>query len=213
MTVRVVGFAPLLLAFAALAQSPCPTTQPQKPIIQWEGLLTRCTHDNAVPCAAGEIIQFRAVPEGGGSYAPCETFQWNFGDGSFDSFDREPTHIFTVPGQYDVTVVVSNPNGINGNATQVPTVFATLNPIIDQFAVSATVVRRGNEVTITWTTRYTYRVRIAPLGIDTTAQSGTYTFVPAETTQYTLTAEGPPSATYAYVTVTVGPPRRRAVRH
>ncbi len=48
----------------------------------------------------------------------CEvncTYNWNFGDGSTAS-GKDPTHIFTDPGSYDVTLIVTDANGNTATA-------------------------------------------------------------------------------------------------
>ena len=46
------------------------------------------------------------------------TFLWKFGDGSPNSSDRAPTHTYTLPGSYDVTVLASNGTAGNIQLTQ-----------------------------------------------------------------------------------------------
>jgi PKD repeat protein len=53
---------------------------------------------------------------------------WNFGDGSAPSTDPNPSHIFTNPGAYDVTLIVSGPGGSSQPATTKITVNAPSAP-------------------------------------------------------------------------------------
>ena len=38
-------------------------------------------------------------------------WEWDFGDGSPRSYDQNPTHVYTEPGAYTVTLIVSGPDG------------------------------------------------------------------------------------------------------
>jgi PKD repeat protein len=42
-----------------------------------------------------------------------DTYVWNFGDGSAESTEVNPTHTYTTPGIYEVTLTASNENGSN----------------------------------------------------------------------------------------------------
>ncbi len=39
------------------------------------------------------------------------TYRWIFGDGSPDSYDKEPSHVFILPGKWDVTLVATGTGG------------------------------------------------------------------------------------------------------
>ncbi len=45
----------------------------------------------------------------GVSLGDAKKFKWTFGDGSVDSTNLHPTHVYTVPGAYNVCFTVSNP--------------------------------------------------------------------------------------------------------
>lgn len=59
------------------------------------------------------------------------SFQWNFGDGSPPSFQRDPTHIFNnntlFISNYDVELIVTSINGCTDTARQVITVYPEPN--------------------------------------------------------------------------------------
>ncbi|HEY1045412.1 MAG TPA: PKD domain-containing protein [Bacteroidia bacterium] len=40
------------------------------------------------------------------------SFRWMFGDGTPDAIDENPTHIFDLPGTFDVTLVATGPGGV-----------------------------------------------------------------------------------------------------
>jgi len=44
------------------------------------------------------------------------TYQWNFGDGN-NSIQQNPSHCYTVPGDYNVSLTVTDANGCSGTAT------------------------------------------------------------------------------------------------
>lgn len=46
------------------------------------------------------------------------SFSWNFGDGSQKVNTRESSHVYTIPGAYEVTLTVSNANGCTGSYTR-----------------------------------------------------------------------------------------------
>ena len=54
-----------------------------------------------------------------------QTFRWIFGDGSPDSYDKEPTHIFTIPGTWGVTLVAT---GTGGTSTMTKDYLITTYP-------------------------------------------------------------------------------------
>jgi len=41
------------------------------------------------------------------------SWEWDFGDGSPRSYDQNPSHVYTEPGSYTVTLIVSGPDGDN----------------------------------------------------------------------------------------------------
>ena len=45
----------------------------------------------------------------GVSLGDAKKFKWTFGDGSVDSTNLHPTHVYTAPGAYNVCFEVSNP--------------------------------------------------------------------------------------------------------
>jgi gliding motility-associated-like protein len=59
-------------------------------------------------------------------FLPTTTFAWDFGDGTTSTLSN-PTHSFTEPGVYTITLTVEDPTSCNG----IDTFFATINYLID----------------------------------------------------------------------------------
>ncbi|MDB6094044.1 MAG: Por secretion system C-terminal sorting protein [Verrucomicrobia bacterium] len=72
----------------------------------------------------GESVQFTsqspADPDG-----DDVSFAWNFGDGSPFATSAAPTHAFSTPGNYSVTLQVTDTSGATSNATKILVVSAT----------------------------------------------------------------------------------------
>lgn len=59
----------------------------------------------------GETITFEETSSAGPD-APIESYEWDFtGDGSIDETGPEVTHVFDEPGEYDVTLIVTDEDG------------------------------------------------------------------------------------------------------
>ena len=58
------------------------------------------------------------------------SYRWVFGDGSPDSYEIEPTHVFNIPGNWDVTLVATGPGGI-GSITKQYLITTYPKPILD----------------------------------------------------------------------------------
>ncbi|MCP4047984.1 MAG: PKD domain-containing protein, partial [Gammaproteobacteria bacterium] len=57
---------------------------------------------------------------GNGSYDPdgsIQSYEWNFGDGSGNSFSSDPVHTFYVPGNYTATLTVVDNDGLSDSDT------------------------------------------------------------------------------------------------
>ncbi|HOS47671.1 MAG TPA: PKD domain-containing protein [Bacteroidia bacterium] len=61
------------------------------------------------------------------------SWQWDFGDGSSSTL-MNPSHIYSTPGVYTVTLIATNANGCSDTLTR--TNYITVNGAIPQFAVS-----------------------------------------------------------------------------
>ncbi len=64
-----------------------------------------------------------------------QTYRWIFGDGTPDSYEKEPTHIFTLPGTWDVTLVAT---GTGGTSTLTKQYLITTypQPVLDFYTVN-----------------------------------------------------------------------------
>src|SRR5437588_11226772 len=113
---RVVAGAAALAVVVALATAPaeaqtCPTHYPYASYITFVG--TNCATNSYTPCALGQAVTFTAQSYYG--YAPqsCDTYAWDFGDGTLDTFTGVSTasHIYTTAGAYTVRIRISDSLG------------------------------------------------------------------------------------------------------
>ena len=63
---------------------------------------------------AGESVQFTFIGSEGNTPA---TFEWDFGDGSPISTEKNPSHIYNTPGTYSVSLIIIDFNGDTNNIT------------------------------------------------------------------------------------------------
>jgi len=94
------------------------------------------------------VASFTALPATGGapltvnfadtSTGPAATWDWNFGDGTAHATVGAPTHVFTTPGTFTVTLIVTNLAG-TATTTRVVTVAPGVTAIpVASFLASAT---------------------------------------------------------------------------
>ena len=197
-------------AFALSAQEFCPP--PAEPVMHWVGQLSGCTAENELPCSFGEMILFSVTPLGGGSYPGCVTYLWNFGDGS-TSTAKSPLHVYTEIGTVSVSVRIRSIDDEVFAGKPLVIVAETVLPAIQSFSASATVIRRGQTLVLSWSATNATGFRIDPIGVNLGATATSYSFVPTATRTYQLTAFGGAAFRVSNpVTVVVSEPRRRAVR-
>ncbi|HYK02160.1 MAG TPA: PKD domain-containing protein [Thermoanaerobaculia bacterium] len=212
---RIVVVAVVVAATLALnAQENCPP--PAQPVLHWVGQSSGCTAENGMPCWSGEPIVFSVTPVGGGPYPECTTYLWDFGDGSSTSTTASPSHLYAViNGTFFVLVRVWGGNVDVFTGKQLMILSATVLPVIERFNASATVIRRGQTLVLSWSTKHATRVQIDPIGVGLDATVTSYSFAPAVTQTYTLTAFGAAAIRVTNpLTVVVGVgAKRRAVRH
>lgn len=90
---------------------------------------------------------------GSGSYDPDGTiifYRWNFGDGSSEILDRTPTHIYTDPGTYRVTLTVVDDDGRSGiaNTTVVVSgIIYTNDPPVARFSLMPALAKSNQVIT------------------------------------------------------------------
>ena len=221
----------LTLLFAStmsgISTSPC--HPPPHPRIDWLGTQSGCSR-NTVPCVTAEVINFSVTPTNG-SFAACDSFDWDFGDGVHSSL-KNPTHSFVSTGTASIFLKVFNatgPDQFDGDALTV--VAATVSPSIDYFRVlngtgqSVSNVTPGQPIVFSWSTknatrgiRVEYRhppsVQTVILWSDQHAAGTTTPFIQRDTTVYTLTALGDASTqTQTIIVEVVGSAKRRSARH
>ncbi len=97
-----------------------------------------------------EPISFNNQTESGAGYncsSGSDTYSWNFGDGTILT-DKNPTHKFTQPGSYNVTLTSSNPQCAIGTTTTPHEICINPRPV-SAFELSAIEVCKGSLVTAT----------------------------------------------------------------
>jgi N-acetylneuraminic acid mutarotase len=62
---------------------------------------------------------------------PALTYDWDFGDGSPHGTGMKPTHVYNSPGIYNVTLTVTDAQGLTGTDYCIITVFGGLPPVAD----------------------------------------------------------------------------------
>ena len=205
----VVVAAVIAVTLAMNAQENCPP--PGEPVMHWAGTLSGCTDVNQLPCEVNESIVFSVTPSGGGLYPGCVTYFWDFGDG-VTSTEQAPSHSFAFEASFFVLV------GVRGGLEELfdgkTIAVTTVVPRVQSFSASATTVRRGRLVVLSWATTNATTVRIDPIGVSLPATTTSFSIFPTVTRTYTLTAFGGAAFSVSKpVTVVVTELRRLAVRH
>ncbi|MCY7421446.1 MAG: PKD domain-containing protein [Chitinophagaceae bacterium] len=90
-----------------------------------EGVTAGFNFNDALTCNAPANFQFNNISKG----KNINTFQWDFGDGTFDTTSN-PLHTFSKPGSYSVGLTVSNTDGcsdkiLKSNVVQIGSVTAS----------------------------------------------------------------------------------------
>jgi gliding motility-associated-like protein len=81
--------------------------------------------NNAV-CAGTPI----AFTEGSVSFAPIQSWYWDFGDGNTSTLQNPPTHIYNTPGIYEVKLAIRGLDGCTSDTLRKPITIGT-KPIAD----------------------------------------------------------------------------------
>lgn len=88
----------------------------------------------------------------------------------------------------NVQVISSSGDAFGGKPISV--IAATIVPVITSFTSSALRVAKGKPIVLRWSVKDATRVKIDPIDLTLDASVTSYTFVPAVTRTYTLTAFG-----------------------
>ena len=117
---------------------------------------------NSTTCSSGPVsFQDESTANGSGTIIG---WQWNFGDPASGtnntSTNQHPTHVFTAPGSYDVTLIIESSSGCSDTTTQSitindpPEVEFTYSPACMgediQFTVDGTITDIANVSTWSW---------------------------------------------------------------
>ena len=126
----------------------------------------------------GDLVQFLTSDVG----ANVDFFTWDFGDGSANSADQDPTHVYNTTGNYDVTLAVRNNDlGCTNSITKTVDVSGDLNlDITDDTQIcfgDTTLIEVANPDNRNWTYRWN---PAAP-------SSAIIAVSPNQTTEYTVT--------------------------
>jgi PKD repeat protein len=74
---------------------------------------------NNITTNAGSAVAFAGSVFGGTS---PYTYSWNFGDGTSESGNLDPSHVYANPGAYSATLTVTDASGYTGNSSAAVTV-------------------------------------------------------------------------------------------
>jgi hypothetical protein len=121
-------------------------------------------------------------------------------DGAYD------VHLYKLDGKSIDTGAVLATGGFNGWPhlwVGAPTPPPPPAPIIDSFTPDSYTILSGEDVTLSWTVRFTETLKINDVPVDPPAVEGSRTYSPAQTAEYLLLAENAEGTDTAAVTVTV----------
>lgn len=144
---------------------------------------------------AGQTVSFTDVSSG----SPT-SWLWSFGDGQ-SSTARNPTHVFTSRGVFNVSLTATNASGSNAKTASI-TVSSASAPVITYFGANPPAVDVGQQTTLTWTSTGGTSAAIDQ-GIGSVPTSGSKTIAPSIGVPYKLTVTGPGGSVSATVTVGV----------
>ncbi|MHA1369478.1 MAG: PKD domain-containing protein, partial [Promethearchaeota archaeon] len=103
---------------------------------------------NATTILEGESIQFTFTGDEGSSPA---TFQWNFGDGTSNSTEKNPTHQYTAPGNYTLTLTVVDNDGDSDTYAYIDVIEVLRIVPVANFSVDFNIINAGSWVQFTFT--------------------------------------------------------------
>ncbi|KAA0252918.1 PKD domain-containing protein [Acidobacteria bacterium ACD] len=143
---------------------------------------------------AGQSLAFTDLSTG----SPT-SWGWNFGDSTASGL-QNPTHTYSSPGTYPVTLVAYNSAGSNSITKQVVVQAATAPPTIQSFTANPTAVAPGGTTTLSWTSTGGTSASIDQ-GVGSVPTSGSKLITPVIGATYTLTVTGPGGSATASVTI------------
>ncbi|TYA58860.1 PKD domain-containing protein, partial [Formosa maritima] len=180
------------MAWQSNAGRPC-STNPSKCYFNADGFIVNApliaNFESALVCNSYQI-NFTDLTTGGDINNPYN-YVWNFGDGSPTSNQQNPSHTYSSPGTYTVTLTVTDNNGVIDNQSYPVTVY----PILSGLTLNTTNVPcsggTSGSITASGTTggfgNYTYSINPQPSGY--TQNGGQFNNLPAGTYTVTVTDE------------------------
>ncbi|ACU59235.1 T9SS C-terminal target domain-containing protein [Chitinophaga pinensis] len=120
-------------------------------VVSDNGCVSDTTTKNAVvhalPVANFNPSAAICMPEGNAVFTnlstAANTYEWNFGDGSATATDRNPSHVFTTAGSYNVTLSVVSAYGCTHDTTK--TLSAFFNKPTAAFTASPDTLCQGTD--------------------------------------------------------------------
>jgi gliding motility-associated-like protein len=118
-------------------------------IIVYKAPIAKFTTPNDNGCL-GAPITFTNQTESGSGYncsSSSDNYLWDFGDGK-TSTEKNPTHQYTDPGKYNITLTSSNPQCLLGTTTAPKPICVSPQPVAS-FTLNSSVVCKATTVSVT----------------------------------------------------------------
>jgi len=108
-----------------------------------------------------ESVQFTFIGSEGNTPA---TFEWDFGDGSLISTEKNPIHIYSIPGTYSVSLIIIDFNGDSDNLTLINYILVEviqlsidinnpeMNAVYGRYAPAYSISIIGDDIDLIWYT-------------------------------------------------------------
>ncbi|MFN7989464.1 MAG: PKD domain-containing protein [Thermoanaerobaculia bacterium] len=145
----------------------------------------------------GETVTFYDLSSGSAT-----SWFWNFGDGQ-TSTARNPTHVFSSAGVFNVTLTATNASGSTSKTRGVG-VTAVAAPSIAFFSANPPAVSSGQRTILSWSSTGGTSASISQ-GVGSVPTTGSVTVTPLVGSPYTLTVTGPGGTATASLTVSAVP--------
>lgn len=155
----------------------------------YQGSVSGCADRSAVDCVIDEPITFEAYAFMY-RFQPCDSFRWNWGDGTADGYGKTAAHRFTAGGPQTVKLTVQNVSGSTVATKTIPIRGAPppeppppTPPPSNEFALLLpVVVHQANADRSRWQTDLTIYAPIVPLTVTLEYAGMTSTLVVDEST-------------------------------